>query len=81
MNPLTFHIHVDTFSVFLPPCAVDFVLGGKNQPLLKMYEQWRGWADPKVCCDYSFHVGVTWWSDQVHEDMAVLVKEKGGLSG
>ena len=57
--------------------AVDFVLGGKNQPLLKMYDQWRGWADPKVCCDYSFHVGVTWWSDLVHQEMETLVKEKG----
>ena len=57
--------------------AVDFVLGGKNQPLLKMYEQWRGWADPKVCCDYSFHVGVTWWSKQVCQEMGTLVREKG----
>ena len=58
-------------------CAVDYVLGGKNQSLLKMYDQWRGWADPKVCCDYSFHVAVTWWSDQVHQEMETLVKEKG----
>ena len=59
--------------------AVDFVLGGKNQPLLKMYDQWRGWADPKVCCDYSFHVAVTWWNDQVREDMGTLVRERGTL--
>lgn len=57
--------------------VVDFVLGGKNQSPLKMYDQWRGWADPKVCCDYSFHVAVTWWSDQVREEMETLVKEKG----
>lgn len=57
--------------------VVDFVLGGKNKSLLEMYDQWRGWADPKVCCDYSFHVGVTWWSEQVREDMGTLVREKG----
>jgi hypothetical protein len=42
-----------------------------------MYDRWRGWADPKVCCDYSFHVAVTWWSEQVREEMEVLVREKG----
>ena len=59
---------------------MDFVLGGKNQSLLKSYDQWREWADPKVCCDYSFHIGVTWWSDQVYEEMGILVKEKGELT-
>ena len=57
--------------------TVDFVLGPKNESLLQMYDRWRGWADPKVCCDYSFHIGVTWWSDQVREEMGVLVREKG----
>ena len=32
-----------------------------------------------VVCDYSFHVGVTWWSDQVGKDMQKLVEEKGEL--
>lgn len=56
---------------------VDFVLGPKNESLLQMYDRWRGWADPKVCCDYSLHVGVTWWSAQVKEEMEVLVRDKG----
>ena len=30
-----------------------------------------------MCCDYSFHVGVTWWSQQVHDEMKVLAEEKG----
>ena len=57
--------------------SVDFVLGPKNESLLQMYDRWRGWADPKVCCDYSLHVGVTWWGEQVKEEMGVLVREKG----
>ena len=59
--------------------TVDFVLGGRGKSLLESYEQWRKWADEKVCCDYSLHVGVTWWSPQVSDEMEVLVKEKGML--
>ena len=43
------------------------------------YEKWRGWADPKVCCDYSLHVGVTWWGDGVAEDITALCQEKGNV--
>ncbi|XP_070564718.1 dihydropyrimidinase-like isoform X4 [Ptychodera flava] len=56
---------------------MDFVIPGKGESLLAAYEKWRGWADPKVCCDYSFHVAVTWWSSTVAEEMEVLTKEKG----
>ena len=31
----------------------------------------------QVCCDYSLHVAVTWWSDKVAEEMTTLVQEKG----
>ena len=30
-----------------------------------------------VCCDYSFHVAVTWWSESVKNEMRVLTNEKG----
>ena len=30
-----------------------------------------------MCCDYSLHIGVTWWGPQVRDEMEVLVKEKG----
>ena len=56
---------------------MDFVLGPKNESLLQQYDRWRSWADPKVCCDYSFHAGVTWWSQQVREEMKVLAEERG----
>lgn len=45
-------------------CLIDFVIPQKGESLLKAYEQWRAWADPKVNCDYALHCGVTWWSDQ-----------------
>lgn len=60
--------------------VVDFVLDQRNVSPLQAYDKWRAWADEKVCCDYGFHVGITWWSEQVAKDMEVLVKEKGKWS-
>ena len=57
--------------------SVDHCIPQKNQSLLEAYEQWRGWADPKVCCDYSLHVAITWWSDQVKQEVETICKEKG----
>ncbi|WP_342114305.1 dihydropyrimidinase [Pseudoduganella sp. OTU4001] len=55
---------------------IDFVIPNPQQPLLEAYHQWRGWAE-KAAGDYSFHVAITWWSDQVHEDMGTLVRKHG----
>ena len=49
----------------------------KGESHLAAYEQWRKWADEKVCCDYGLHVAVTWWGEQVRTDMQVLTEEKG----
>ncbi|KAG8237191.1 hypothetical protein J437_LFUL016795, partial [Ladona fulva] len=56
---------------------MDFVIPKKGESLLEAYEKWRGLADEKVCCDYALHVGVTWWSEKVKEEMALLCKENG----
>ncbi|XP_078396190.1 dihydropyrimidinase [Cetorhinus maximus] len=56
---------------------LDFVVPHKGDSLLQAYDEWRSWADLKVCCDYSFHVAVTWWSAKVKDEMEVLVKERG----
>jgi dihydropyrimidinase len=55
---------------------IDFVIPNPQQSLMEAYHQWRGWA-AKAAGDYSFHVAVTWWSDQVHEDMGTLVRNHG----
>jgi len=55
---------------------IDFVIPGAGASLLDAYRTWRGWAE-KAAADYSFHVAVTWWSDQVREEMGVLAREHG----
>ncbi|HVO01097.1 MAG TPA: amidohydrolase family protein, partial [Candidatus Cybelea sp.] len=55
---------------------IDFVIPSPNTSLMTAYNEWRSWAE-KSCADYSFHVAVTWWSDQVYEDMGTLAREKG----
>lgn len=55
---------------------IDFVIPDPQQPLLKAFDQWRGWAE-KASADYSFHVAVTWWSEQVREEMGILARERG----
>lgn len=55
---------------------IDFVIPNPQQPLLEAYHQWRGWAE-KAAGDYTFHVAITWWSEQVHEDMGTLVRHHG----
>ncbi|XP_010347586.1 dihydropyrimidinase isoform X2 [Saimiri boliviensis] len=56
---------------------LDFAIPQKGDSLIEAFETWRSWADPKVCCDYSLHVAVTWWSDQVKEEMKILAQDKG----
>ncbi|XP_018019690.1 dihydropyrimidinase isoform X2 [Hyalella azteca] len=56
---------------------MDFVLPSRNESLVEAYHKWRAWADPKVCCDYSFHVGVTWWGPKVTQEMEELCQVHG----
>ena len=30
-----------------------------------------------MCCDYSFHVAVTWWGDKVSEEIKILTTDCG----
>src|SRR5438094_7347474 len=55
---------------------IDFVIPAPRVSLLEGYDQWMEWAK-KAAGDYSFHVAVTWWSEQVREEMGVLARERG----
>ncbi|KAL1459166.1 hypothetical protein WDU94_011173 [Cyamophila willieti] len=56
---------------------IDFALPRRGQSLLDTYKNWRQKADEKVCCDYALHMGITWWSEQVQQEMAELCEKHG----
>ncbi len=55
---------------------IDFVMPKIGQSLLEAFDTWSDWAT-KAAGDYSFHVAITWWSDQVAREMEVLTTERG----
>ena len=55
---------------------IDFVIPDPQEAIMDAYRKWRGWAE-KSAADYSFHVAITWWSEQVRQDMGTLVQQEG----
>lgn len=55
---------------------IDFCIPGPNQSLLDGWRQWHEWGQ-KACADWSLHVAITWWSDQVSDEMGTLVADHG----
>eukprot|EP00468_Gymnochlora_sp_CCMP2014_P004180 CAMPEP_0167747642 /NCGR_PEP_ID=MMETSP0110_2-20121227/4397_1 /TAXON_ID=629695 /ORGANISM="Gymnochlora sp., Strain CCMP2014" /LENGTH=506 /DNA_ID=CAMNT_0007632571 /DNA_START=104 /DNA_END=1624 /DNA_ORIENTATION=+ len=53
-------------------CLLDFVIPGRGQSLVEAYKDWESKATPKINCDIGFHVAVTWFGDQVLEEMGTL---------
>ncbi len=53
--------------------VVDFVLPGTNQSLVDAFQAWQQKAG-KAASDYSFHMAITWWGEQVWKEMAEIVK-------
>jgi dihydropyrimidinase len=44
--------------------------------MLAAYQDWRRKAEG-AACDYGFHMAVTWWDRQVHDEMETCVKTYG----
>ncbi|XP_014285758.1 dihydropyrimidinase [Halyomorpha halys] len=57
--------------------VIDFAIAHPGRSLLEVYDKYRSMADPKVCCDYGLHVGVTWWSRTVSKEMELLCGQHG----
>ncbi|MBP2548735.1 dihydropyrimidinase [Neorhizobium galegae] len=56
--------------------VVDFCLPDPGQSLIDALKRWDNKAT-RANCDYSFHMSVTWWGEQVFNDMKTVVQEKG----
>jgi len=59
---------------------IDFVIPAKGESLVAAYKKWRSWADPKVCCDYSLHMAVTHWNEDVRREMREVTGEEFGIN-
>ncbi|MEH6691604.1 MAG: dihydropyrimidinase [Pseudorhizobium pelagicum] len=56
--------------------VVDFCLPDPGQSLIDALKRWDNKAT-RANCDYSFHMAVTWWGEQVFDEMKTVVQEKG----
>ncbi len=55
---------------------LDYIVPAKEQSLLEALSIWKEKAKNAVS-DYGFHMAITWYSEQVSEEMAVCVREEG----
>ena len=55
---------------------IDFAIPGPGTSMVDTWKSHSAKAE-KAAADYSFHVAVTWWSDQVHEEMGILARDYG----
>lgn len=53
--------------------VVDFIIPGEDG-MLKAMDAWEERAARQASSDYSFHMAVTGWSEQIFNDMAVVVE-------
>jgi len=53
--------------------VVDFVLPGQGQGLMDAMQMWHN-KSGRATCDYSYHMAITWWGEQVWDDMAAVTE-------
>jgi len=56
--------------------VVDFALPAPGQGLLDAIQMWDN-KSTRANCDYSFHMAVTWWGEQVFDEMKTVVQDRG----
>ena len=56
--------------------VMDFALPNPEESLLAALDRWHN-KSTIAHCDYSFHMAITWWGEQVFDDMKTVVQDKG----
>ena len=56
--------------------VVDFALPSPEQSLLEAIQMWDN-KSTRANCDFSFHMAITWWGEQVFNEMETVVRDKG----
>lgn len=55
---------------------LDFIIPNRNQSLIEARDFWMNNAK-KACADYGFHMAVTWYGEQVEQEMRRVHAEDG----
>ncbi|MEM9009944.1 MAG: dihydropyrimidinase [Pseudomonadota bacterium] len=53
--------------------VVDFCLPAPGQSLLEAWEAWHAKSHKKAVADYAWHMAITWWGEQVFNEMPEVV--------
>lgn len=56
--------------------VVDFALPSPGQGLHDALAMWHN-KSTRANCDYSYHMAVTWWGEQVFNEMATVIEKEG----
>jgi len=56
--------------------VVDFALPSPGQGLHDALQMWDN-KSTRANCDYSFHMAVTWWGEQVFDEMESVIRDRG----
>jgi dihydropyrimidinase len=56
--------------------VVDFALPSPGQGLHDALQMWHN-KSTRANCDYSYHMAVTWWGEQVFDEMKSVIEKEG----
>ena len=56
---------------------VDFCLPGEDGSLLNAIDSWDAKSKDQICTDISYHMAIVDWNEQIHNEMAEVVKARG----